>query len=138
MTFYLWRLMWMFLQHEQLKAIDEKRMIWIRVRKSVYGSKDPDLSHNVTDSEHWSIIRACIWEVVPKNLVFNLNILHEQMFHAVHHPLHRADHAGRRGFHRCLSYLNLRVPINYRTSFLLVSLFLSNYLKNKFLLWNWI
>jgi hypothetical protein len=45
----------MYLQHEQLKATDEKRRIWIRIFKSVYGYKDPDLSQNVTDSEHWDM-----------------------------------------------------------------------------------
>jgi hypothetical protein len=30
-----------------LKAVDEKGMI--RIRKTVYGSKDPDPSHDVTD-----------------------------------------------------------------------------------------
>jgi hypothetical protein len=33
-----------------LKSIDEKSRI--RIRNSVYGSKDPDSSHNVTDQEH--------------------------------------------------------------------------------------
>ncbi len=36
-----------------LKASDKKRRIRLRTCNPVYGSKDPDLSQTVTDSEHW-------------------------------------------------------------------------------------
>jgi hypothetical protein len=43
-----------------LEATDEKSKIQIkiRIRNPVYRSKDPDLSQNVTDPEHWFLFKA--------------------------------------------------------------------------------
>jgi hypothetical protein len=42
-----------------LKATDEKSRIRIEIRNPMYGSKDPDLSQNVTDPEHCLQVSLC-------------------------------------------------------------------------------